>query len=56
VAPTVNTPIAVLVGLADHLIDLVVGQLLADRSHDVAQLGRRDEAVVVAVEDLRRSG
>jgi hypothetical protein len=51
---TVNTPIAVLVGLADHLIDLVVSQLLADRGHDVAQLGRRDETVVVAVKDLRR--
>jgi hypothetical protein len=53
-ALTVNTPVTVLVGLADHLIDLVVGQLLADRGHDMAQLGRRDETVVVAIEDLRR--
>ena len=53
--PTVDTPIAVLVGLADHLVNLVVSQLLADRGHDVAKLGRRDEAVVITVEDLCRN-
>lgn len=49
---TVNTSIAILISLANHLINLLVSQLLADGSHDVAQLGRGDEAVVVAVEDL----
>jgi hypothetical protein len=54
--PTVNTPITVLISLADHLVNLVVGELLANRRHDMAQLGRRDEAVVVPVEDLCGSG
>ena len=52
---TVDTPIAVLVSLADHLVNLIVSQLLADRGHDVAKLGRRDEAVVITVEDLCRN-
>mgnify|MGYP007078551665 CR=1 FL=1 len=47
---TVDAPITVLVGLADHFVDLVVGEFLTNRSHDVTQLSRRDEAVVVAVE------
>lgn len=50
--PTVDTPVTVLVGLADHLVHLVVRQLLANRGHDVAQLGRRDEAVIVTIKDL----
>lgn len=53
-ALTVDAAVSVLVSLSDHLVDLVVGQLLADRGHDVAQLGSGDESVVVAVEDLER--
>lgn len=49
---TVNAPVAVLVGLTDHLVNLVIGQLLADRRHDMTKLGRRNEAVVVTVKDL----
>ena len=49
---TVNATVTVLVSLPNHLIDLVVGKLLADRGHDMTQLGSRNEAVVVAVEDL----
>ena len=41
---TVNSPITILVRFADHLVYLVVGQLLADGGHDVAQLGGGDEA------------
>jgi len=51
---TINASIAVLVSLPDHLVDLVVGQLLADGGHDVTQFGGRDETVVIAVEDLER--
>jgi hypothetical protein len=51
---TVNTPVSVLVGFANHLVNLVVGQLLADGSHDMAKLGGGNEAVVVTVEDLER--
>lgn len=51
---TVDASVTVLVGLANHLVDFVVGELLTDRGHDVTQLGGRDEAVVVTVEDLRR--
>ncbi|KAF2653122.1 t-SNARE [Lophiostoma macrostomum CBS 122681] len=49
---TVNSPIAVLISLPDHLINLVVSQFLADRGHDMAQFGSRDIAVVVAIEHL----
>jgi len=48
----INTPIAVLVGLADHLVNLVIGKLLTDGGHDVTELGSGDEAVVVAIEHL----
>jgi len=51
-SPTVDSAVSILVGLPNHLIDLVVGELLADRGHDVTELGRRDEAVIVAVENL----
>jgi len=49
---TINASIAILVGLADHLVNLVISQLLANRGHDMTELGGGDEAVVVAVEDL----
>lgn len=49
---TVDSPVAVLVGLTNHLVNFVVCKLLADRGHDVTQLSRGDESVVVAVEDL----
>ena len=48
----VDLPVTVDVCLADHLVDLLVRQLLAEVRHDVAQLGRGDEAVTVLVEDL----
>src|SRR5690242_14493998 len=51
-SPTVNATITVLVSLPDHLVDLVVSELLADGGHDVTQLSSGDEAVVVAVKDL----
>merc|ERR1719482_1117653 len=47
----VDLAVTVNVGLADHLVDLLVGQLLAEVGHDVAQLSRRDEAVAILVED-----
>jgi hypothetical protein len=49
---TVNSAVAVLISLSDHLVNLVVSQLLANRSHDVAELSGRDKTVVVAVKDL----
>lgn len=49
---TVNPSVTILISLTDHLVDFVVGQLLADGGHNVTQLGGGDEAVVVAVEDL----
>merc|ERR1712199_141159 len=48
----VDLAVTVNVGLAEHLIDLLVGELLAEVGHDVAQLGSGDEAVAVLVEDL----
>lgn len=55
-APTIDTPVTVLVSFTDHLINFVVSELLANGCHDVSEFGRRDETVVVAVEDLCPSG
>jgi hypothetical protein len=49
---TVDTSIAVLISFSDHLVNLLVGQLLANGGHYMAQLGRRDESVVVAIKNL----
>lgn len=51
---TIDATIAILVSLADHLVDLVISELLTNRSHDVTKLSSRNEAVVVAVEHLER--
>jgi hypothetical protein len=50
----VDAPVAVHVGLADHLVDLGVGQPLAEVGHHVPELGGRDEAVLVLVEHAER--
>jgi hypothetical protein len=39
--------VTVNVSLADHFINLLVGELLAQVGHNVAELSRRDEAVAV---------
>lgn len=49
---TVDPSITILVGLPDHLINLVVGQLLSNRGHDVTELSGGDKAVVITVENL----
>lgn len=46
----VDLTVAINIGLADHLVDLLVRQLLAQIRHYVAQLGGRDETVAVLVE------
>ncbi len=48
----VDLPVTVHIGLANHLVDLLVCQLLAEVGHDMAKLSRRNEAVAVLVEDL----
>jgi hypothetical protein len=47
----VDLTVAVNVSLADHLVDLLVGELLAEVGHDVPELRSGDEAVAVLVED-----
>lgn len=49
---TVNPAITVLVSFPNHFVNFVIGELLANRGHDMAQLCSRNEAVVIAVEDL----
>jgi hypothetical protein len=51
-ALTVNTSIAVLISLSDHLINLVISQFLSNGCHDVTELGSGDEAVVITIKDL----
>ena len=48
----VDLAVAVNIGLPDHLIDLLVRELLTEVSHDVSQLSSRDETVAVLVEHL----
>jgi len=50
----VDLAITIDISLADHLIDLLVGELLAEVCHDVAELGGGDETIAVLVEDLER--
>eukprot|EP01084_Bolivina_argentea_P181929 314162_1 len=47
----VDLAVTVDVGLADHLVDLLVGELLAEVRHDVAELSSGDETVAVLVEN-----
>ena len=48
----VDLSVAIDVRLADHLVDLLVRQLLAEVRHHVAQLGGADEAVAITIEHL----
>jgi len=48
----VDSAIAVLVSLSDHLINLIISELLADGGHDMSKLSSRNETVVVTVEHL----
>ena len=50
----VDVAVAVRVGLADHLADLLVAQLLPEVGHDVPELRRGDEPVLVLVEHAER--
>ena len=49
---TVNPSIAVLISLADHLIDLFVCKFFANRGHDMTELCGRDKPIVIAVKNL----
>jgi hypothetical protein len=49
---TVNGAISILVCRLNHLVDLLVCQVLAKRGQYVAQLGGGDGAAVVPVKDL----
>merc|ERR1712057_40607 len=48
----VELAITINISLTDHLVDLLVGGLLAEVGHDVTELSSGDEAVAVLVEDL----
>nr|ACR33849.1 unknown [Zea mays] len=49
----VDLAVAVNIGLTDHLVDLLVSQLLAEVGHDMAELSSRDETILVLVEDAK---
>jgi hypothetical protein len=46
----VDLAIAIDISLADHLVHLLVGELLSEVGHDVSQLSSRDESIAVLVE------
>ena len=48
----VDLAITINIGLADHFINFLVSELLAQVGHDVTELGGRDETVAVLVEHL----
>lgn len=50
----VDLSITIDISFADHLIDLLISELLSKVGHDVTQLGSGDESVSVLVEDLER--
>merc|ERR1711918_38191 len=50
----VDLPIAIDVRLPDHLVDLLIRELLAEVRHHVTKLSRADEAVAIAIEHLER--
>ena len=39
------------ISLLNHGVNLLLGELLTDRGHDVSQLGGRDETVTVSIKD-----
>jgi hypothetical protein len=49
----VDLTITIDIGLTDHLIDLLVSELLTKVSHDVTELSGRNESISVLVEDLQ---
>ncbi|KAI6776161.1 hypothetical protein HG530_000106 [Fusarium avenaceum] len=49
---TVDSAITVLVSLSNHLINLIIGELLADRGHDVSEFSSGNETVVITIENL----
>jgi hypothetical protein len=49
---TVDPSISILVSLSDHLIDLVISQLLSNGCHDMTEFSGRDESIVVTIKDL----
>jgi hypothetical protein len=49
---TIDSSITILISLSDHLIDLIICQLLANGRHDMTELSSRDEAIVITIEDL----
>jgi hypothetical protein len=52
---TVNTSITITVRLADHLIDLIIGELFTHRFHDMAELSSRNKTVAITIENLTKS-
>ena len=50
----VDLAVAVDINLADHLVHFLVGQLLPDVGHHMAQFGDRNHPGSVAVEDTER--
>merc|ERR1711943_154737 len=48
----IDLPVTIDVSLPNHLVDLLVGQLLAQIGHNVTQFRRTDESVPVTIEHL----
>jgi len=49
---TVDSAITILISLSDHLINLIICQLLTNGCHDMTELSSGDESVVITIEDL----
>jgi hypothetical protein len=49
---TVNSSITILISLPNHLINLIICQLLTNGCHDMTELSGGDETIIVTIEDL----
>merc|ERR1719291_1482442 len=48
----IDLAIPIDVCLTDHLVDFLICELLTEIGHHMAELGRADEAIAVAIKDL----
>ena len=50
----VDVSVTVDISLSDHFIDLLVSQFLAEISHNMPQLSRRNVSVAIFIEDTKK--
>lgn len=49
----VDVSIAIDVSLSDHLVNLLISQLLSQIGHDVSELSSRDQSITITIKHLK---